>query len=85
VVGVVDDNTGLRRRRIHGVTVHGALDDVEPLLVDLDVGEVLVTIPAADSDRLELLVESCTAVGVDCRFVVREIAPPPFLTRVSAE
>jgi UDP-GlcNAc:undecaprenyl-phosphate/decaprenyl-phosphate GlcNAc-1-phosphate transferase len=85
VVGFVDDNPGLRRRRIHGVTVHGALDDVEQLLGDLAVGEVLVTIPAADSDRLELLVESCTAVGVECRFVVREIAPPPFLTRVSAE
>jgi len=85
VVGFVDDNPGLRRRRIHGVTVHGALDDVEQLLGELDVGEVLVTIPAADSYRLELLVESCTAVGVDCRFVVREIAPPPFLTRVSAE
>jgi UDP-GlcNAc:undecaprenyl-phosphate GlcNAc-1-phosphate transferase len=85
VVGFVDDNSGLRRRRIHGVTVHGALDDVEQLLGDLAVGEVLVTIPAADSDRLELLVESCTAVGVECRFVVREIAPPPFLTRVSAE
>jgi UDP-GlcNAc:undecaprenyl-phosphate GlcNAc-1-phosphate transferase len=85
VVGFVDDNPALRRRRIHGVTVHGALDDVDRLLGDLQVGEVLVTIPEAASERLELLVASCTDAGVGCRFVVREIAPPPFLTRVPAE
>jgi FlaA1/EpsC-like NDP-sugar epimerase len=85
VVGFVDDNPALRRRRIHGVTVHGALGDVERLLGELQIDEVLVTIPAAASERLELLVASCTAAGVGCRFVVREIAPPPFLTHVPAE
>jgi UDP-GlcNAc:undecaprenyl-phosphate GlcNAc-1-phosphate transferase len=85
VVGFVDDNPALRRRRIHGVTVRGALHDVDRLLGDLHVGEVLVTIPEAASERLELLVASCTDAGVGCRFVVREIAPPPFLTRVPAE
>ena len=85
VVGFVDDNPALRRRRIHGVTVRGALDDVDGLLGDLQVDEVLVTIPEAASERLELLVASCTDAGVGCRFVVREIAPPPFLTRVPAE
>ena len=85
VVGFVDDNPALRRRRIHGVTVHGALDDVERLLGELQVDEVLVTIPAASAERLEPLVASCTDAGVGCRFVVREIAPPPFLTQVPAE
>ena len=85
VVGFVDDNAALRRRRIHGVTVHGGLDDVGPLLGELQVDEVLVTIPEAASDRLESLVATCTDAGVGCRFVVREIAPPPFLTRVPAE
>ncbi len=85
VVGFVDDNPALRRRRIHGVTVHGSLDDVDRLLGDLQVGEVLVTIPEAESERLELLVASCTGAGVGCRFVVREIAAPPSLTRVPAE
>jgi len=85
VVGFVDDNPALRRRRIHGVTVRGTLDDVEGLLGELQVGEVLVTIPDAAPERLELLVASCTDAGVGCRFVVREIAPPPPLTRVPAE
>jgi UDP-GlcNAc:undecaprenyl-phosphate/decaprenyl-phosphate GlcNAc-1-phosphate transferase len=85
VVGFVDDNPALRRRRIHGVTVHGSLDDVEQLLDELHVDEVLVTIPEAASERLESLVASCADADVGCRFVVREIAPPPFRTRVPAE
>jgi UDP-GlcNAc:undecaprenyl-phosphate/decaprenyl-phosphate GlcNAc-1-phosphate transferase len=85
VVGFVDDNPALRRRRIHGVTVRGALGDVEDLLGELHVDEVLVTIPEAAPEHLEHLVAACTAAGVGCRFVVREIAPPPFLTRVPAE
>jgi UDP-GlcNAc:undecaprenyl-phosphate GlcNAc-1-phosphate transferase len=85
VVGFVDDNASLRRRRIHGVTVHGGLDDVARLLGELQVDEVLVTIPGAASDRLEALVASCTDAEVGCRFVVREIAPPPFRVEVPAE
>ena len=85
VVAFADDNPSLGRRRIHGVTVHGGLDDIERLLDGLKVDEVLVTIPAAPSDRLELLVASCAEAGVGCRFVSREIAAPPYLTRVPAE
>jgi UDP-GlcNAc:undecaprenyl-phosphate GlcNAc-1-phosphate transferase len=85
VVGFVDDNAGLRRRRIHGVTVHGGIDDLGRLLGDVQVDEVLVTIPAAPPERLEAVVAACAAAGVDCRFVRREIAPPPSLATASAE
>jgi UDP-GlcNAc:undecaprenyl-phosphate/decaprenyl-phosphate GlcNAc-1-phosphate transferase len=85
VVGFVDDNHTLRRRRIHGVTVHGRLDDVPRLLGELQVDEVLVTVPGAASDRLEALVASCEDAEVECRFVVREIAPPPSRVEVPAE
>ncbi|MEO5576435.1 MAG: hypothetical protein ABIR67_08260, partial [Gaiellaceae bacterium] len=85
VVGFLDDNPSLRRRRIHGVTVHGPSDDLERVLGEMQVDEVLVTIPGARPDRLELLVAACVSAGVDCRFVVRDIAPPPVPTRASAE
>jgi UDP-GlcNAc:undecaprenyl-phosphate/decaprenyl-phosphate GlcNAc-1-phosphate transferase len=85
VVGFVDDNPSLRRRRIHGVIVHGGLDEVPRLLGELNVDEVLVTVPGAASDRLEALVASCTDADVGCRFVVREIAPPPSRVEVPAE
>ena len=79
VVGFVDDNQRLRRRRVHGVTVRGTFDDLERLLGELEVDEVLVTVPAAPADRLEVVVRACDAAGVPCRFVSREIAPPPTL------
>src|SRR5688500_3859343 len=86
VVGFVDDNLRLRRRRIHGVTVHGGLDDLGQLLEQVRTDEVLVTIPDAEAKRIEAVVATCAAAGVECRFVRREIAPPPpSLARASAE
>jgi UDP-GlcNAc:undecaprenyl-phosphate/decaprenyl-phosphate GlcNAc-1-phosphate transferase len=83
VVGFVDDNPRLRRRRIHGVTVHGGLEEVEGLLARLAVDEVLVTVPGAPAERLEAVVAACEGAGVDCRFVSRRIAPPPTLLSAS--
>jgi UDP-GlcNAc:undecaprenyl-phosphate/decaprenyl-phosphate GlcNAc-1-phosphate transferase len=85
VVGFVDDNPRLRRRRIHGVTVHGGFGDLGRLLGEMQVAEVLVTIPAAAPERLEAIVAACNTAGVDCRFVRREIAPPPSLAGASVE
>ncbi|MGH3070986.1 MAG: hypothetical protein ACRDNB_01790 [Gaiellaceae bacterium] len=85
VVGFVDDNPGLRRRRIHGVTVHGPVDELERLLRELHVERVLLTIPSAAPERLQAVVTACAAAGIDCRFVFREIAAPPSLTRATAE
>jgi UDP-GlcNAc:undecaprenyl-phosphate/decaprenyl-phosphate GlcNAc-1-phosphate transferase len=85
VIGFVDDNPRLRRRRIHGVTVHGGFDDLGRLLVEMRIEEVLVTIPAAAPERLEAIVAACTDAGVDCHFVRREIAPPPSLAGASVE
>ena len=85
VVGFADDNPGLHRRRIHGVTVRGGVDDVERLLAETKVDEVLVTIPGLSAARLDRLVTACAEAGVECRLAVREIAPPPALTRATAE
>jgi UDP-GlcNAc:undecaprenyl-phosphate GlcNAc-1-phosphate transferase len=79
VVGFLDDNPALRRRRLHGVTVHGGLEELDRLLPTIEVDEVLVTVPGAPAERLEGLVGTCTAAGIECRFVSREIAPPPTL------
>jgi UDP-GlcNAc:undecaprenyl-phosphate/decaprenyl-phosphate GlcNAc-1-phosphate transferase len=85
VIGFVDDNPRLRRRRIQGVTVHGGFDDLGRLLVEMRIEEVLVTIPAAAPERLEAIVAACTEAGVDCRFVRRVIAPPPSLAGAPVE
>ena len=85
VVGFVDDNRALRRRRIAGVTVLGAVDEMPTLLVTARPDEVLVTIPDASSDRLALVVQACEAAGVPCRFVHRRTETRSPLVEVTAE
>jgi UDP-GlcNAc:undecaprenyl-phosphate GlcNAc-1-phosphate transferase len=77
VLGFVDDNPRLRRRRVHGVTVVGGTHEVERLLDRYGPDAVLVTIPGAPRDRLDAVLAACEAAGVDCRFVRREIDLDP--------
>jgi UDP-GlcNAc:undecaprenyl-phosphate/decaprenyl-phosphate GlcNAc-1-phosphate transferase len=68
VVGLVDDNVALRRRRIQGVTVLGTLDEIASLIGGSTPDEVLVTIPEAPDERLARVVAACGSAGVPCRF-----------------
>jgi FlaA1/EpsC-like NDP-sugar epimerase len=77
VVGFVDDNPRLRRRRVHSVPVLGGVHELPRLLRKLEPDIVLVTIPDAPRERLDEIVEACTEAGVDCRFVRREIDLDP--------
>jgi UDP-GlcNAc:undecaprenyl-phosphate GlcNAc-1-phosphate transferase len=72
VVGFVDDDPRLRRRRLQGVPVLGGIDEIERILASSRPDAVLVTIPAAPRDRLDALVAECEAAGIPCRFVRRE-------------
>jgi UDP-GlcNAc:undecaprenyl-phosphate GlcNAc-1-phosphate transferase len=72
VVGFVDDDRALRRRRIQGVAVVGGSDELERVLERVRPDTVLVTIPNAAREQLDLIVAACTQAGVDCRFVRRE-------------
>jgi Predicted nucleoside-diphosphate sugar epimerases len=77
VVGFVDDNPRLRRRRVHGVQVVGSLHEVPRLLERTHPDVVLITIPNAPRERLDLVVEACVEAGVACRFVRRELDLDP--------
>jgi UDP-GlcNAc:undecaprenyl-phosphate GlcNAc-1-phosphate transferase len=77
VVGLVDDNARLRRRRVHGVPVLGTTHEVGRLLARTQPDIVLVTIPNAPRERLDAVVEACAEAGVPCRFVRREIDLDP--------
>lgn len=72
VVGFVDDDPRLRRRRLQGVPVLGGVDEIERILASSRPDAVLVTIPAAPRERLDALVAGCEAAGIPCRFVRRE-------------
>jgi UDP-GlcNAc:undecaprenyl-phosphate/decaprenyl-phosphate GlcNAc-1-phosphate transferase len=77
VVGFVDDDPTFRRRRIQGVPVVSSLDDIGWTLGRLSPDTVLVTIPEADRERLDGIVEACKRADVQCRFVRRHIDLDP--------
>jgi FlaA1/EpsC-like NDP-sugar epimerase len=71
VVGFLDDNPRVRRRRIFGVTVVGALDETARAIASARPDEVLVTIPGASPARLDAVVEASSDAGIPCRIVRR--------------
>lgn len=84
-MGFVDDNPALRRRRIQGVTVIGASDELSTLLAVSAPTEVLVTIPHAPPAVIDGIARTCTDSGVPCRLVQRQVEAPPALAGVPAE
>jgi FlaA1/EpsC-like NDP-sugar epimerase len=80
VVGFLDDNPRVRRRRILGITVVGSMDEAARAIASTRAEEVLVTIPAASQERLDAVVKAAEAAGVPCRIVRRRTefsAPEP--------
>jgi FlaA1/EpsC-like NDP-sugar epimerase len=71
VVGFVDDDARLRGRRLQGVAVVGAAEDIAGILASSRPDTVLVTIPDAPRERLDFVVYGCAQAGVTCRFVRR--------------
>jgi FlaA1/EpsC-like NDP-sugar epimerase len=72
VVGFVDDDPRLRRRRLQGVPVLGGADEIESILVTARPDLVLVTIPDAPRERLDFVVYGCAQAGITCHFVRRQ-------------
>jgi UDP-GlcNAc:undecaprenyl-phosphate GlcNAc-1-phosphate transferase len=79
VIGFVDDDPRLHRRRLLGVPVRGGTLDLERILAATAPDAVLVTIPDAPADRLDGVVRACEAAGVPCRFVRRETDLDPLV------
>ncbi|MBA2474401.1 MAG: hypothetical protein H0V40_00370 [Actinobacteria bacterium] len=85
VVGFVDDDLALRRRRLQGVTILGGSADLEPIIAATEPDVVLITIPDAPRERLDTVVAACERAEVPCRFVRREtdLAPESVLSAVA--
>ena len=79
VVGFVDDDPRLRRRRMQGVPVLGGLHEIDRVLAETRPQIVLVTIPRAPRERLDAVVRGCERVDVTCRFVRRELDIDPLV------
>jgi FlaA1/EpsC-like NDP-sugar epimerase len=80
VVGFLDDNPRVRRRRILGITVVGSTDEADRAITTTRAVEVLVTIPDAAPERLDAVVRAAEGAGIPCRIVRRHTefsAPEP--------
>ena len=84
VVGFVDDDPRLRRRRLQGVPVVGGSTEIARVVERTRPDIVLVTIPDAGRERLDAIVAACAAAGVPCRFVRRELDLDPIVVLGSA-
>ena len=71
VVGFLDDNPRVRRRRILGITVVGALDETPRAIASSGADEVLVTIPDAAQERLDVVLRAAEGASVPCQIVRR--------------
>ena len=72
VVGFVDDDPRLSRRRLQGVPVLGGTPEIEQILARSQPDTVLVTIPDAPRERLGLVIDACALAQIPCRFVRRQ-------------
>jgi UDP-GlcNAc:undecaprenyl-phosphate GlcNAc-1-phosphate transferase len=73
VVGFLDDDLRLRRRRLLGIPVRGGLGDVGRIIAEVHPDAVLVTIVNAPAERLAIVVAACEAAEIPCQFVRREL------------
>ncbi len=73
----VDDDPGLRGRRLNGVRVIGGTANIEPVLERSRPDMVFVTIPEAPKDRLDAIVRACEGREITCRFVQRDTDVDP--------
>jgi len=86
VVGFIDDDPRLRRRRLLGVPVLGTIDELPELIIEVRPDVVFVAIPNAPDDRLDIVKDACHRSTIDCHFVRREIVqalPVPELEAAS--
>jgi len=73
VVGFLDDNPRVRRRRILGISVVGSLDEAGRAIAGTRADEVLVTIPAAAAERLVAVTRAAEQAGIPCRTIRRQV------------
>ena len=69
-VGIVDDDAGLKRARIHGVPVLGTIEALERLVHEQAIDTLVIAIPSATSAQMRRIVEHCEATGKPFRMIL---------------
>jgi FlaA1/EpsC-like NDP-sugar epimerase len=69
VVGFIDEASGHRGMKIHGVPVLGSLEELPNLINYYRIDDVLVANPESISGRMKTLVELCTDNGIRVKII----------------
>ena len=77
VVGFIDDDPALWRRRLQGAPVLGTADEAARIVASTAPDSVIVTIPNAPGERLDFVFEACAKAGIECRVLRQEVATLP--------
>ena len=77
VIGFVDDDPRLWRRRLLGIPVLGGADEMMDIVSEANPDVVFIAIPAAPAERLDLVRDACHEADVECLIVRREIDRAP--------
>jgi FlaA1/EpsC-like NDP-sugar epimerase len=85
VVGFLDDNPRLHRRRVQGVPVLGTSDDAGAVLRATAADELVIAIPDVPEERLARLIDVCDAAGVHHRVVASDTATGRPVSQALAE
>jgi UDP-GlcNAc:undecaprenyl-phosphate GlcNAc-1-phosphate transferase len=72
VVGFLDDNPRLHRRRVQGVPVLGTSDDASAVLSATAADELVIAIPGVSEERLASVIDACDAAGVHHRVLASD-------------
>jgi len=85
VVGFLDDNPRLHRRRVQGVPVLGTTEDAAAVLRATAADELVITIPDVSADRLASLIDACETAGVGHRVVASDTVTGRTVSQALAE
>jgi len=85
VVGFLDDNPRLHRRRVQGVPVLGTTDDAAAVLTATAADELVITILDVSADRLASLIDACETAGVGHRVVASDTVTGRTVSQALAE
>jgi FlaA1/EpsC-like NDP-sugar epimerase len=64
VVGLVDDDKSKIGRLIHGIKVHGNIDELNEIVNRNEVNEILIAMPSSPGKTMRRIVENCESTKI---------------------
>ncbi len=68
-VAIVDDDSALLWRAVHGVPIVGSVDELPAVIQDHEINQVLLAIPSGGAALVKRVADAAAAVGVPVRVV----------------